>query len=104
MGFFAHFSQMNANRISGSEARKIVAEQNATLVDVRSENEFGSGHAQGARNIPVQVLASRLEEIPGDRPVVVYCASGARSAAAAQFLTQAGYTVYDGGGFMNMLS
>lgn len=103
MGFFARFSQPTTNRISGSEARRIVAENNATLIDVRSAMEFGSGHAQGACNIPVQVLADRLGEIPGDRPVVVYCASGARSAAAAQFLSQAGYTVYDGGGFHNML-
>ena len=69
----------------------------ATLVDVRTPEEFASGHAEGARNIPVDEVGARLAELPRDKPVVVYCASGARSAQAAATLARAGYTVRDMG-------
>lgn len=69
--------------------------EGATLLDVRTPEEFAAGHANGAINIPVQVLASRLSEIPKDREVVVYCHSGRRSGQAAEILTNAGYRVYD---------
>lgn len=67
----------------------------ATLVDVRTPEEYRAGHVQGARNLPVQELAARVAEIPRGRPVVLYCRSGARSASAAQLLTQRGYEVVD---------
>ena len=80
--------------------RKLVAD-GAALVDVRSPDEFGEGHVQGARNIPVATLAGRLAEIPKDKPVVVYCAAGSRSAAAARTLKAAGYDVVDLGAMRN---
>jgi phage shock protein E len=68
----------------------------ALLLDVRTPMEFADGHVQGAKNIPVQELAARIHEVgPKSRHVVLYCRSGARSAAAAQLLTRAGYTVTD---------
>ena len=71
-------------------------EQGALLLDVRTRDEFHDGHVARAVNIPVQELAQRLHELgPTTRPVVVYCRSGGRSAAAAQLLTQAGYQVKD---------
>ena len=71
-------------------------EQGALLLDVRTRDEFHEGHVARAVNIPVQELAHRLGEVgPKTRPVVVYCRSGGRSAAAAQLLTQAGYQVRD---------
>lgn len=71
-------------------------EQGALLLDVRTRDEFHEGHVSRAVNIPVQELAQRLGEVgPKTRPVVVYCRSGGRSAAAAQLLTQAGYQVKD---------
>lgn len=78
-----------------SEARRLVAEENATLLDVRSHEEFQSGHLRGAANIPVQELALRLSEVPKNHAVVVYCRSGARSASAAQLLKAAGFRVID---------
>lgn len=63
----------------------------ATVVDVRSEAEFRSGAYRGAVNLPLQALQAKLGRIPKDRPVVVYCASGARSAAAVRILKKAGY-------------
>ena len=89
-------------RVSGRDARRLVSEHRATLVDVRSPAEFGMGHADGALNIPVQVLQGRMSDIPRDRPVVVYCASGARSANAAALLSAEGYKAFDAGGLHNM--
>jgi rhodanese-related sulfurtransferase len=74
----------------------------ASVVDVRSAGEFGAGAFPGARNIPLQALSGRLGEIPRGRPVVVYCASGMRSAAAARLLRRQGYDVVNGGGLREM--
>lgn len=69
------------------------------LIDVRTPEEFASGHIQGAVNIPVDDLTGRLNEVPNNQPVVVYCRSGNRSARASQMLAQSGYTsIYDLGG------
>ena len=86
-----------ASAIDGPRAHALVA-QGATLVDVRTPGEWENGHVEGAKLIPVQELAERIAEIPRDRPVVVYCASGARSARAAAMLAAAGYDARDLGG------
>lgn len=69
------------------------------LVDVRNPGEFTAGHLQGATNIPLNGLRGRMEELPKDRPVVVYCQVGFRGYLAARILQQNGYTVQnlDGG-------
>jgi phage shock protein E len=75
----------------------------ATVLDVRSEAEFRGGSYRGAVNVPLQVLSSRLDRIPKHRPVVVYCASGSRSAMAARILRKAGYEdVSNAGGLHHM--
>jgi glyoxylase-like metal-dependent hydrolase (beta-lactamase superfamily II)/rhodanese-related sulfurtransferase len=63
-----------------------------TLVDVRSAEEFHGpeGHIAGSRLIPLPELQARLGEIPTDRPAVILCHSGSRSALATQQLLQAG--------------
>jgi rhodanese-related sulfurtransferase len=81
-------------RIKGPAARSKV-EAGAQLVDVRSPGEFASGHIDGALNIPVGSLAARVGELEKERPVVVYCASGMRSASAARRLASDGFEVYD---------
>lgn len=73
----------------------------ATLLDVRTASEYASGHLDGATLIPVDEVGSRLDEIPRDRAVVVYCRSGGRSARAAAVLEDAGYDVYDLGSIDN---
>ncbi len=62
------------------------------LLDVRTPDEFNSGHIAGAVNISVETLQNRLSEVPRDQPIVVYCHSGNRSTQAAQMLADAGYT------------
>jgi phage shock protein E len=75
----------------------------AKVVDVRSADEFRDGGYPGAVNIPVQDITRRLGEIPKDKPVVLYCASGARSGMAARVLKQAGYAeVFNAGGLDDM--
>jgi rhodanese-related sulfurtransferase len=58
----------------------------AVVVDVRTAEEFQSGAYPGAINIPVQELEWRADEIPGAKPVIVYRASGMRSALAERVL------------------
>ena len=75
------------------------------LIDVRTPEEFASGHINGSVNIPVEEMQGRLDEIPGDTPIVVYCRSGNRSATAARILTEAGYApVYDLGGINDWIA
>ncbi len=79
-------------RLRAGEAKKLVAE-GAALVDVRTPAEYAAGHLEGAKNIPVQEIGARLKEVGSkEKPVVVYCASGMRSATAAGLLRRAGFT------------
>ncbi len=90
--------------IDGSGARELVSKKGALLLDVRSAEEFASGHIDGAVNVPVQVLPEKLSTLPAtkDQDIVVYCRSGARSAKAARLLKDAGFTkVQDLGGMSN---
>ena len=64
----------------------------ARLVDVRTPGEFASGHVDGAINIPVSQLSSKLKKLGQKRkPLVVYCRSGSRSGHAVSFLRQQGF-------------
>ncbi len=84
--------------------RELVNEQNATIIDVRSSWEFEDGHVNGALNIPLDEIPSRIDEIkelPG--PYLLYCRSGNRSGMAAGMLQQFGLApVYNGGGLADM--
>lgn len=89
---------------SGQAELKALLDGKATVVDVRTPGEFASGHHPRAVNIPVDQVESRLAEF-GDKskPVVVYCASGARSSRAKQILQSAGYKdVTNAGGFRDL--
>ena len=59
------------------------------VLDVRSEAEWIGGHIDGSQNVPLNHLRERLGEIPDDRPIVVHCEGGYRSAIAASILAQA---------------
>ena len=61
------------------------------VLDVREPEEYEQGHVPGAINLPQADLASRLDEIPRDCPLVLICRSGARSLRVAQFLRQVGF-------------
>jgi len=67
-------------------------QQGAQLVDVREPNEFTSGHARGARNIPLGQLGDRIGEIATDRTVLLICRSGNRSRLAQNLLQRRNVT------------
>jgi hydroxyacylglutathione hydrolase len=60
------------------------------VIDVRGASEYEAGHLPDSRNIPVGFLLDQLDTLPRDRPLVVQCQSGARSAIAASVLLRAG--------------
>ncbi len=72
------------------------------VLDVRSKLEFWLGHLPGAEHMPVDRVVEDLPsrtDVPKTARILVYCASGARSAAATEALRRLGYTrVVDGGG------
>ena len=61
------------------------------VLDVRSPEEYVSGHVPGAVNIPFDQVAGRLAEIPKDQDLVLYCRSGRRARIAADVLVANGY-------------
>ncbi len=68
-----------------------LVESGAYIVDVREEHEFRAGHLKGAKNIPLSQLRQRMEEIPRDVPVYLYCRTGQRSYNAICCLQGHGY-------------
>lgn len=76
----------------------------ATIIDVRTVDEFADGAYPGAINIPLNGLPGRLGELGNkSAPIVVYCASGSRSAAAQSYLKAQGFTdVTNAGGLDDM--
>lgn len=65
--------------------------QGAHLIDVRTEAEVAQGVIDGAIHIPLHLLPLRETDIPRDKPVVIYCRSGARSAQACAFMASKGF-------------
>jgi phage shock protein E len=63
-------------------------------IDVRSVDEYESGHVEGAVNIPHTEIAERIAEVTGDKDdvIYVYCRSGRRSGIAQSVLEDAGFT------------
>ncbi len=70
----------------------------STIIDVRSPMEFMGGHVAESINIPLMEIPDRFDEfLTFSQPIVLCCASGARSAQAAQYLQSNGITCEDGG-------
>lgn len=90
----------------GSKKKKpqLPPKPNKVIIDVRNPSEYRDGHIDGAINIPVHELRSRLEEVKASgKPVVTYCSSGSRSEHAAYILNQHEVEASDGGGFDSLL-
>lgn len=86
---------------SGSTGLQVEVTADTTVLDVRTAEEFAQGHLEGAVNIDVTApgFGESVADLPTDAPVVVYCRSGNRSAAAASQLAALGFsTVVDAGG------
>lgn len=83
-------------KISADElARRLGTDDAPVVVDVRSAEEHGEWSIPSARNIPVDELPDRLDELPDSGELVVHCAAGGRSERAATLLRERGFDVAD---------
>ena len=79
--------------------------QKAVVVDVRSAAEFNSGHVSGSKNIPLDQVSKRADEImKWGKPVIFCCASGNRSGQATSFFKSKGLDCYNGGSWIDVQS
>ena len=79
------------------------AANGAVIIDVRTTGEFASGHIKGSKNIPLDSIATKVSEIKKwNKPVIVCCRSGMRSAQATSILKQNGIEVINGGGWESL--
>jgi rhodanese-related sulfurtransferase len=98
MGFFNLFGG-NTSTASVEE----YLQKDAVVIDVRTVEEFTEGHVQGSKNIPLNMIGSRIEEIKKlGKPVITCCRSGARSDSAANILKQNGIDAINGGPWGNV--
>ena len=90
---------MIGRRISGVkevetlEATQLINHRDAMILDVREDKEFSTGHLPNAKHIPLGQLAARLKDVEKfkNKPIVVNCRSGARSATACGILRKNGF-------------
>ena len=81
-----------------------IDKKNAVILDVRTPEEYATGHYDGAVNIPLDEIEARINEFgPKDGPIIVYCRSGRRAEEAKTKLEANGFThVISGGGLADM--
>lgn len=84
---------------------KQLQQAGAAIIDVRTNDEFKSGHIKGSINVPLQNLSKESAKIKKlNKPVITCCLSGGRSSVATKALAQSGIEVYDGGGWTGLQS
>ena len=86
-------SSMNAGALSASAAVQLINRQKAVVVDVCEASEFAAGHVTGAKNVPLSELEARLPGVVKNKtvPLIMVCASGARSSRAVAIAKKLGY-------------
>lgn len=100
MSFFSKL--FGINQSSAIDLGTAISE-GAFLVDVRSKSEFESGTASGAVNIPVEIIAQKLDRFKGKSNIVVFCRSGNRSSAAKRILESKGIkNIINGGSWQQV--
>ena len=80
--------------VSFNEAKKIIDKKECIVLDVRTDEEYFTGHAEGAVNLDVDAINSETaSEIIPDKttPILVYCKTGERANLAAEVLSELGY-------------
>lgn len=90
--------------ITPKEVLKMLSSKETVLIDVRTPQEYESGHIKNAINFPLQILKQEMEKnnISKDVPIILYCQSGIRSKNASKLLEELGYKdVYNLGGINN---
>ena len=98
MSFFGLFGGGN----DGSAIEEYLKE-GAVVIDVRTVEEFNSGHVNGSKNIVLNIIPGKVKEIKAlNKKVIAVCRSGARSGQATSFLKQQGIDVINGGPWQNV--
>lgn len=83
--------------------KQLIAEEQGTIVDVRTPGEFMGGNVTGSINIPLQEIEQRIDELKAlKQPLILCCASGGRSAQANYFLSQRGIDCHNGGSWLEI--
>jgi len=93
--------------IFGNNDKKIIdfKSRDAILLDVRTPREYNEAAIKDSLNIPLQELHNRVQEIKQlNKPVIVYCQSGVRSAKAAKYLNLNNIETVNGGGWKRVKS
>jgi rhodanese-related sulfurtransferase len=80
------------SRIDITETEEMLRRDDVALIDVREPHEYEQGHLPGAKLIPVNSVYERREELPKDKEILFVCATGQRSALAAEMAAAAGLT------------
>lgn len=89
----------------GNKAMQIAEfiHKDAVIIDVRSYEEFAGGHIQNAKNIPLQIIESKINDIKQlNKPIIVCCKSGMRSAQAHAILNRHEIECINGGGWQSL--
>ncbi len=88
---------MQVKEIDVSELkRRLEAGDDLVLLDIRSEAEVRQGVLPGSEHLPMHLIPLKMQDLPRDKDVVLYCRSGARSYHACAFLEQQGvHNVYN---------
>ncbi|MBL4586759.1 MAG: rhodanese-like domain-containing protein [Flavobacteriales bacterium] len=98
MGLFSIFETKNNN---GRIAELI--EENALIIDVRTPDEYRSGHITQSVNIPLDTIPMKINELKRkNKAIITCCRSGARSGMAADQLRNAGIDVENGGSWNSL--
>ncbi len=84
---------MNAGALNATGAVQLINREKAVVVDVREPAEFAAGHVTGAKNVPLGELEAKLPGVMKNKtlPLILVCASGARSGRAAAIAKKLGY-------------
>ena len=77
-------------------------DNNAVIIDVRSESEFNSGNLEGSVNVPLKDLMYRVNEFKKDKKYITVCTVGMRAESAKKFFKKRGYQVVNGGRWSNL--
>ncbi len=83
--------ESSVKEIPVKEAQAALKIRDAQFIDVRTKEEFSSGHAENSSNFPLDTLGQDLAKLDKKRPVYVICETGRRSAAGAGILNEAGF-------------
>tara|TARA_X000000368_G_scaffold355100_1_gene296761 strand:- start:1716 stop:2084 length:369 start_codon:yes stop_codon:yes gene_type:complete len=90
------------NNLKKTNNIKEFIDDNAVIIDVRSESEFNSGNLMGSVNVPLKDLIYRVNEFEKEKKYITVCTVGMRAESAKKFFKKRGYQVLNGGRWSNL--